>query len=202
MPLLSSICPSAAEGRPPQTPSAGTQAGHRRRQTDRRPAAVRPVSFHPSTRRWKDTPDLLPFLSPPRYLLYWRRRFLEQPVTEFCSVIRTNSTGPVGASADHLMRAFPAAAADTRAMASSQSLCVSFPQRSRKTTSCCVTSCPKTSSSGRRCKRSDWSGSDTSKQNTVKEAFKHARRRLVADQADEYGTGHMFVFAVAGSETM
>lgn len=36
-------------------------------------------------------------------MLYWRSRFLEQPVTEFCSVIKTNSTGPVGASADLLM---------------------------------------------------------------------------------------------------
>lgn len=31
-----------------------------------------------------------------RYLLYWKGRFLEQPVTDFCSVIKTNSTGPVG----------------------------------------------------------------------------------------------------------
>ncbi|XP_026167258.1 zinc finger protein 277 isoform X3 [Mastacembelus armatus] len=31
----------------------------------------------------------------PRYLLYWKGRFLEQPVTDFCSVIKTNSTGPV-----------------------------------------------------------------------------------------------------------
>lgn len=68
-------------------------------------------------------PDLLPFLSPPRYLLYWRSRFLEQPVTEFCSVIKTNSTGPVGAFADRPMRVFPAAAADTRVMMSSQTLC-------------------------------------------------------------------------------
>uniref|UniRef100_A0A8D3CVW9 Zinc finger protein 277 n=1 Tax=Scophthalmus maximus TaxID=52904 RepID=A0A8D3CVW9_SCOMX len=31
----------------------------------------------------------------PKYLLYWKGRFLEQPVTDFCSVIKTNSTGPV-----------------------------------------------------------------------------------------------------------
>uniref|UniRef100_A0A3Q3XEH7 C2H2-type domain-containing protein n=1 Tax=Mola mola TaxID=94237 RepID=A0A3Q3XEH7_MOLML len=30
----------------------------------------------------------------PKYMRYWKGRFLEQPVTEFCSVIRTNSTGP------------------------------------------------------------------------------------------------------------
>ncbi|XP_039886396.1 zinc finger protein 277-like isoform X2 [Simochromis diagramma] len=29
------------------------------------------------------------------YLLYWKGRFLEQLVTDFCSVIKTNSTGPV-----------------------------------------------------------------------------------------------------------
>lgn len=33
-----------------------------------------------------------------RYLLYWKGRFLEQPVSDFCSVIKTNSTGPVGES--------------------------------------------------------------------------------------------------------
>uniref|UniRef100_A0A3P9AUU7 Zinc finger protein 277 n=1 Tax=Maylandia zebra TaxID=106582 RepID=A0A3P9AUU7_9CICH len=32
----------------------------------------------------------------PKYLLYWKGRFLEQPLTDFCSVIKTNSTGPVG----------------------------------------------------------------------------------------------------------
>lgn len=32
-------------------------------------------------------------------MFHWRSRFLEQPLTEFCSVIKTNSTGPVGASA-------------------------------------------------------------------------------------------------------
>ncbi|KAM9807703.1 zinc finger protein 277 [Neosynchiropus ocellatus] len=30
----------------------------------------------------------------PKYLLYWKGRLLEQPVTDFCSVIKTNSTGP------------------------------------------------------------------------------------------------------------
>ncbi|XP_034443398.1 zinc finger protein 277 isoform X2 [Hippoglossus hippoglossus] len=30
-----------------------------------------------------------------KYLLYWKGRFLEQPITDFCSVIKTNSTGPV-----------------------------------------------------------------------------------------------------------
>ncbi|RVE71468.1 hypothetical protein OJAV_G00052200 [Oryzias javanicus] len=31
----------------------------------------------------------------PRYMLYWKGRFLEQPIADFCSVIKTNSTGPV-----------------------------------------------------------------------------------------------------------
>ncbi|KAM4619198.1 zinc finger protein 277 [Polymixia lowei] len=30
----------------------------------------------------------------PKYMLYWKGRFLEQPVTDFCSVIKTNSEGP------------------------------------------------------------------------------------------------------------
>ncbi|XP_043944612.1 zinc finger protein 277 isoform X2 [Protopterus annectens] len=30
-----------------------------------------------------------------RYSLYWKKRFTEQPVTDFCSVIRTNSKGPI-----------------------------------------------------------------------------------------------------------
>ncbi|KAG5830747.1 hypothetical protein ANANG_G00313880 [Anguilla anguilla] len=30
-----------------------------------------------------------------RYVLYWRKRFTEQPITDFCSVIKTNSEGPV-----------------------------------------------------------------------------------------------------------
>lgn len=39
-------------------------------------------------------------LSSLRYLLYWKGRLMEQPVTEFCSVIKTNSTGPAGAFTD------------------------------------------------------------------------------------------------------
>ncbi|XP_072291791.1 zinc finger protein 277 [Eucyclogobius newberryi] len=31
----------------------------------------------------------------PRYLLYWKGRFLEQQLEDFCSVIKTNSQGPV-----------------------------------------------------------------------------------------------------------
>ncbi|XP_054632693.1 zinc finger protein 277 [Dunckerocampus dactyliophorus] len=31
----------------------------------------------------------------PKYLAHWKGRFLEQPITDFCSVIKTNSTGPV-----------------------------------------------------------------------------------------------------------
>uniref|UniRef100_A0AAY4DZ05 C2H2-type domain-containing protein n=1 Tax=Denticeps clupeoides TaxID=299321 RepID=A0AAY4DZ05_9TELE len=30
----------------------------------------------------------------PRYMLYWRTRFSQQPITDFCSVIKTNSEGP------------------------------------------------------------------------------------------------------------
>ncbi|KAE8615851.1 hypothetical protein XENTR_v10008639 [Xenopus tropicalis] len=30
-----------------------------------------------------------------RYIFYWKKRFSEQPITEFCSVIRTNSEAPV-----------------------------------------------------------------------------------------------------------
>lgn len=40
MPVLPRVRPSAAERRPPQTPAAGAQAGHRRRQTRRRPPKV------------------------------------------------------------------------------------------------------------------------------------------------------------------
>ncbi|KAM9216773.1 zinc finger protein 277 isoform 1-T1 [Dugong dugon] len=29
-----------------------------------------------------------------RYVLYWKKRFTEQPITDFCSVIRINSTAP------------------------------------------------------------------------------------------------------------
>ncbi|XP_066505179.1 zinc finger protein 277 [Hoplias malabaricus] len=31
----------------------------------------------------------------PKYMLYWKKRFTEQPITDFCSVIKTNSEGPV-----------------------------------------------------------------------------------------------------------
>ncbi|XP_043350975.1 zinc finger protein 277 isoform X1 [Dermochelys coriacea] len=30
-----------------------------------------------------------------RYILYWKKKFTEQPITDFCSVIRTNSEAPV-----------------------------------------------------------------------------------------------------------
>ncbi|KAF1623406.1 hypothetical protein FQV09_0001534, partial [Eudyptes chrysolophus] len=30
-----------------------------------------------------------------RYILYWKKRFAEQPITDFCSVIRTNSEAPL-----------------------------------------------------------------------------------------------------------
>uniref|UniRef100_A0A8C4J093 Zinc finger protein 277 n=1 Tax=Dromaius novaehollandiae TaxID=8790 RepID=A0A8C4J093_DRONO len=30
-----------------------------------------------------------------RYILYWKKRFTEQPITDFCSVIRTNSEAPL-----------------------------------------------------------------------------------------------------------
>lgn len=39
----------------------------------------------------------------PKYMLYWRGRFLEQPVTDFCSVIKTNSTGPVEKQEDYFL---------------------------------------------------------------------------------------------------
>lgn len=39
----------------------------------------------------------------PRYLLYWKGRFLEQPITDFCSVIKTNSTGPVEKQEDYFL---------------------------------------------------------------------------------------------------
>lgn len=29
-------------------------------------------------------------------MLYWKKRFTEQPITDFCSVIKTNSEGPAG----------------------------------------------------------------------------------------------------------
>uniref|UniRef100_A0A665W035 Zinc finger protein 277 n=1 Tax=Echeneis naucrates TaxID=173247 RepID=A0A665W035_ECHNA len=39
----------------------------------------------------------------PKYMLYWKGRFLEQPVTDFCSVIKTNSTGPVEKQEDYFL---------------------------------------------------------------------------------------------------
>ncbi|XP_070686757.1 zinc finger protein 277 isoform X2 [Pempheris klunzingeri] len=39
----------------------------------------------------------------PKYMLYWRGRFMEQPVTDFCSVIKTNSTGPVEKQEDYFL---------------------------------------------------------------------------------------------------
>lgn len=30
-----------------------------------------------------------------QYMLYWKKRFTEQPITDYCSVIKTNSEGPV-----------------------------------------------------------------------------------------------------------
>uniref|UniRef100_A0A672YF65 Zinc finger protein 277 n=1 Tax=Sphaeramia orbicularis TaxID=375764 RepID=A0A672YF65_9TELE len=39
----------------------------------------------------------------PEYMLYWKGRFLEQPVTDFCSVIKTNSTGPVEKQEDYYL---------------------------------------------------------------------------------------------------
>ncbi|XP_038562500.1 zinc finger protein 277-like [Micropterus salmoides] len=39
----------------------------------------------------------------PKYMLYWKGRFMEQPVTDFCSVIKTNSTGPVEKQEDYFL---------------------------------------------------------------------------------------------------
>ncbi|KAK5901571.1 hypothetical protein CesoFtcFv8_006926 [Champsocephalus esox] len=39
----------------------------------------------------------------PKYLLFWRGRFLEQPITDFCSVIKTNSTGPIEKQEDYFL---------------------------------------------------------------------------------------------------
>ncbi|XP_068595642.1 zinc finger protein 277 [Brachionichthys hirsutus] len=39
----------------------------------------------------------------PKYLLYWKGRFLEQPVTDFCSVIKTNSNGPIEKQEDYFL---------------------------------------------------------------------------------------------------
>ncbi|XP_072915562.1 zinc finger protein 277 isoform X1 [Hemitrygon akajei] len=38
-----------------------------------------------------------------RYVLYWKKRFTEQPVTDFCSVIRTNSQRPEEEQADYYL---------------------------------------------------------------------------------------------------
>ncbi|MBN3298373.1 ZN277 protein, partial [Amia calva] len=38
-----------------------------------------------------------------RYILYWRKRFTEQPITEFCSVIRTNAQAPVERQEDYFL---------------------------------------------------------------------------------------------------
>ncbi|XP_033880952.1 zinc finger protein 277 [Acipenser ruthenus] len=38
-----------------------------------------------------------------RYILYWRKRFPEQPIIDFCSVIRTNSEGPVEGQEDYFL---------------------------------------------------------------------------------------------------
>ncbi|XP_069048508.1 zinc finger protein 277 isoform X1 [Lepisosteus oculatus] len=38
-----------------------------------------------------------------RYILYWKKRFAEHPITEFCSVIRTNSEGPVERQEDYFL---------------------------------------------------------------------------------------------------
>ncbi|XP_012925757.1 zinc finger protein 277 isoform X4 [Heterocephalus glaber] len=37
------------------------------------------------------------------YILYWRKRFTEQPVTDFCSVIRINSTAPFEEQENYLL---------------------------------------------------------------------------------------------------
>ncbi|XP_033982841.1 NACHT, LRR and PYD domains-containing protein 12-like [Trematomus bernacchii] len=39
----------------------------------------------------------------PKYLVFWRGRFLEQPITDFCSVIKTNSTGPIEKQEDYFL---------------------------------------------------------------------------------------------------
>lgn len=128
VPVLPRVRPPAAEGPPPQTPAAGAQAGHRRRQTHRRPPKVWSVTagcwiilLHAA-----GEVTLMLFWCVScflRYMLYWRGRFLEQPVTDFCSVIKTNSTGPVGESTELLLRnlttndthkQFPSTAADVQ----------------------------------------------------------------------------------------
>ncbi|XP_013855649.1 zinc finger protein 277 [Austrofundulus limnaeus] len=39
----------------------------------------------------------------PKYFLYWKERFLQQPVSHFCSVIRTKSTGPPDKQEDYFL---------------------------------------------------------------------------------------------------
>ncbi|XP_062418819.1 zinc finger protein 277 [Pungitius pungitius] len=39
----------------------------------------------------------------PKYTSYWRRRLQEQPLTDFCSVIKTNSQGPVEKQEDYFL---------------------------------------------------------------------------------------------------
>ncbi|XP_005999634.1 zinc finger protein 277 isoform X1 [Latimeria chalumnae] len=38
-----------------------------------------------------------------RYVLYWREQFKKRPITDYCSVIRTNSEGPVEAQEDYFL---------------------------------------------------------------------------------------------------
>ncbi|XP_067855672.1 zinc finger protein 277 [Heptranchias perlo] len=38
-----------------------------------------------------------------RYVLYWKKRFIERPITDFCSIIRTNSQGPKEEQADYYL---------------------------------------------------------------------------------------------------
>ncbi|TRY54858.1 hypothetical protein DNTS_001812 [Danionella cerebrum] len=39
----------------------------------------------------------------PRYMMYWKRRFKDQPLTDFCSVIKTNSEGPIEQQEDYFL---------------------------------------------------------------------------------------------------
>ncbi|XP_076877746.1 zinc finger protein 277 [Brachyhypopomus gauderio] len=38
-----------------------------------------------------------------KYMLYWKKRFTEQPITDFCSVIKTNSDGPTELQEDYFL---------------------------------------------------------------------------------------------------
>ncbi|XP_038636085.1 zinc finger protein 277 isoform X3 [Scyliorhinus canicula] len=38
-----------------------------------------------------------------RYILYWKKRFIEQPITDFCTVVRTNSQAPEGEQAEYYL---------------------------------------------------------------------------------------------------